>query len=357
MIEMTTEQQHTTNSIECKAVQKNSSDGAVSSRVFGSSVVIKYDGCLDLRLASYYNETVGLILPLQQKNLTERKTMNRRTFLQAGLGSLALGMAAAGGPLFAAKGKKIPVALQVYSVRDDAKKDMAGTLKKIAKMGYKGVEFAGYYNNRASDIRKMLDDNQLVAISTHLGLPQLLGDEFEKTVEFEKTLGNSNLIVSGGIDKAYSTDAGNRITAYLFNEISLKAEKCGMKIGFHAHGGDFENINGKTAWDLFFSRTRKEIIAQMDIGNCLHGGGNAYESLAKFPGRGTLIHLKSFGNGPTLIASEGDKVDWKKIFNLCENVAGTQWYIVEQESYPGQQTPFAACEECLKNLAKYGVGN
>lgn len=280
--------------------------------------------------------------------------MDRRTFIQTGLGSLAAGYAAAGlNVAFAQNAKKIPLALQVYSVRKEAAADLADTLKKIAAMGYKGVEFAGYYGQKASDVRKMLDDNQLIAVSTHLGLGTLLGDEFEKTVEFEKTLGNSNLIVAGGIANAYSTDAGNQMTAHLFNELSLKAEKVGMKVGFHAHGSDFEDIKGKTAWDLFFSRTRKEVIAQMDIGNCMHGGADPLAAIKKFPGRGSLIHLKSFGEGATLIASEGDKVDWKTVFTICQEVAGTQWYIVEQESYPNGMAPLDACEQCLKNLAKF----
>ncbi|MDD3588482.1 MAG: hypothetical protein PHQ75_14975, partial [Thermoguttaceae bacterium] len=155
--------------------------------------------------------------------------------------------------------KKLPIALQVYSVRDFAAKDLAGTLKKIAAMGYEGVEFAGYYNIPAADIRKMLDDCSLKCIGAHLGVKDLLADQFDKTVEFQKTLGNRTMVIAGGLAQAYATDAGNRMAAYLFDGFSLKAEKVGMRVGFHAHGGDFAMINGKTAWDLFFSRTRKEV--------------------------------------------------------------------------------------------------
>lgn len=250
--------------------------------------------------------------------------------------------------------KKLPIALQVYSVRDFAAKDLAGTLKKIATMGYQGVEFAGYYNIEAGEIKKMLDDHSLKCIGAHLQVKDLLGEQFEKTVEFQKTLGNPSLIVAGGLAQAYATDAGNRMAAYLFNEFSLKAEKVGMRVGFHAHGGDFTVIDGKTAWDLFFTRTRKEVIAQMDVGNALYGGADPYAAIKKFPGRGQLIHVKSFGPKGTIVGDENDKVDWPKVFSLCETVAGTEWYIVEQESAPGQMTSLEASEIALKNLRKMG---
>ncbi|MBQ5790245.1 MAG: hypothetical protein IIW01_08135, partial [Thermoguttaceae bacterium] len=120
--------------------------------------------------------------------------MNRRRFLQAGLGATACGalgafssattLTAWGADAAPVKPvKKVPLALQVYSLREYAAKDLAGTMKKIAEMGYEGVEFAGYYGKSAKEVRKALDDAGLKAISTHLGVPQLLDGAFEETVE------------------------------------------------------------------------------------------------------------------------------------------------------------------------------
>lgn len=277
--------------------------------------------------------------------------MNRRSFLTTGIGVAALTMTAGSmTSLFAADKKKIRMALQVYSLREEAEKDLAGTLKKIAAMGYEGVEFAGYYGHSAQDVRKMLDDCGLVAMSTHIGVPSLLGDTFKKTVEFEKTLGNSNLIVSGGIAAAIGTDAGNQMTADLFNELAAKAARREMFVGFHAHGSDFDDVNGTTAWDLFLSRTRPEVVAQMDVGNCLEGHADPYAAMRKFPGRGKLVHLKAYGPHGTVIGDSVDKVDWKQVFDICENIAGTQWYILEQESFKEGVCPFDACAEALNNL-------
>src|SRR5512133_139191 len=92
-------------------------------------------------------------------------------------------------------GKRIPVGLQVYSVREQAAKDLAGVLAAVSKIGYKGVEFAGYYDHKATEIRKMLDDNGLVACGTHTPYETILPAKLEETIEFNKTIGNKYLIV------------------------------------------------------------------------------------------------------------------------------------------------------------------
>ncbi|MBP5622292.1 MAG: sugar phosphate isomerase/epimerase [Thermoguttaceae bacterium] len=289
--------------------------------------------------------------------------MDRRSFLKSGLGAAAFGAfsatsSAVRDALFAAEPvKKVPIALQVYSVREYASKDLRGTLKRIADIGYKGVEFAGYYGNEAKDIRKWLDEAGLKAISTHLGVPQLLEGTFEQTVEFEKTLGNRRLIVAGGLSASCATDAGNQMTAYLFNEIAAKARKVDMQIGFHSHFNDFTDINGTNAWDLFFSRTADDIIAQVDVGNTMHGGADPYAEVAKFPGRGQLLHVKAEneeGKHGACVGGPGDIVDWDRMFDIAENIGGVEWYIVEQEDSRDGQDIFDACAECFENLKKMG---
>ena len=141
-------------------------------------------------------------------------------------------------------------------------------------------------------------------------------------------------------------------TAKLFNELAAKLKEDGMRTGYHAHGGDFRKIDGKTAWEIFFSNTNPEVIMQLDIGNCLQGGGNPYAILKKFPGRSATVHLKEHGGPPEAVVGEGD-VDWKKVFKICEKSGGTEWYIVEQEGY-GALTPLEAVARCIKNLRKMG---
>src|SRR5690348_9189172 len=89
-----------------------------------------------------------------------------------------------------AKGRQYLIGLQLYTVRDACAKDFPGTLKAVAQIGFSGVEFAGYYGRSAQELRKMLDEDHLKCYGSHVPLDDLLGDKFDKTVEFNKVLGN-----------------------------------------------------------------------------------------------------------------------------------------------------------------------
>ena len=133
----------------------------------------------------------------------------------------------------------IPIAVQLYSVREDAAADLAGVLAKVKEMGYDGVEFAGYYDHSAEAVKKMLDDSGLACVGTHSGIDTLLGDEFAASVEFHKTIGNTRPIVPG-LPGNYteSADAWKK-TADVMNEIAGKLAAEGMKTGYHNHHTEF----------------------------------------------------------------------------------------------------------------------
>jgi sugar phosphate isomerase/epimerase len=281
--------------------------------------------------------------------------LSRRNMLKLGLGAAAVwatGMELPGAePKRKKRSKKIPIALQVYSVRDACAKDVAGVLKAVAKMGYQGIEFAGYYGKKAEELRKILDDNNLKCCGTHIGLDTLLGDALKKTVEFNKTLGNPFLIVSWMPAERLDTVEHITASANLFTELAEKVKGDGMRVGYHAHGGDFRKVEGQTAWDLFFGKTGPEVTMQLDIGNCIGGGGDPYAILKKFPGRSATIHLKEHGGKPGACVGDGD-VKWKEVFEFCETTGKTEWYIVEQEAYAG--SPLDSVKKCVDNLRKMG---
>jgi len=281
--------------------------------------------------------------------------LSRRNMLKLGLGAAAVwatGVELPGAePKRKKRGKKIPIALQVYSVRDDCAKDVAGVLKAVAKMGYQGVEFAGYYGKKADELRKILDDNGLKCCGTHIGLDTLLGDALKKTVEFNKTLGNPFLIVSWMPHERLDTIEHITNSAKLFTEVAEKVKGDAMRVGYHAHGGDFQKVEGQTAWDLFFSKTGPDVTMQLDIGNCIGGGGDPYAILKKFPGRSATIHLKEHGGKPGACVGDGE-VKWKEVFEFCETTGKTEWYIVEQEAYAG--SPLDSVKKCIDNLRKMG---
>ena len=279
--------------------------------------------------------------------------LSRRDMLRMSVGAAAL-CATGGSPLhaFAASAKKIPIALQLYSLRDDCGKDLPGTLAAVGKLGYKAVEFAGYYGRTAQQLRKMLDQSGLKCCGTHTGLETLQGDNLERTIEFHKTLGNKFLIVPYLDHKKYfGTLKLIKDTAKLLTELGEKVKPAGMRVGYHAHEGDFQKIDGETCWDILFSNAGPDVIMQLDVGNCLDGGGDPYAILKKFPGRAPTIHIKEHGGKPGAPLGEGT-VKWDQIFKLCETVGGTQWYIVEQESYAS--APLDSVAQCLKNMRKMG---
>ncbi len=277
---------------------------------------------------------------------------SRRNILKAGLGGAGIMMTA--GHLLAAetkpaKKKRIPVGLQLYSVRDDCKKDLPGVLKAVAAMGYRGVEFAGYYDHKAEDLRKLLDENKLKCCGTHTALDTLTGDAFEKTVEFNKVIGNRYLIVPSLPKNRTESVAALRETGKLFAELAAKAKPYGMHVGYHAHAGDFKKIDGQVPWEIIFDQAGPGVVMQMDIGNCLAGGGDPMAMLKKYPGRSATVHLKEHGGKPGAVIGEGD-VKWKDVFQVCESTGGTEWYIIEQESYAG--APLDSVKACLANFRK-----
>ena len=246
---------------------------------------------------------------------------------------------------------KIPIALQLYSVRGDCEKDLPATLAAVAKMGYQGVEFAGYYGRTAEQLRKMLDDNGLRCAGSHIKLEALLGDELKKTVEFNRILGNRFLTVAYMGPDRLGTVEKAQATAKIFTDVAgkLKAER--MRVGYHAHAHDFKKIGDRTPWDVFFTAAGPGVVMQLDVGNCLDGGGNPYEILKKFASRAATIHLKEHGGKHGAVIGEGD-VDWKQVFQICESTGKTKWYIAEQEAYAG--SPLDSVKKCLENLRKMG---
>jgi sugar phosphate isomerase/epimerase len=274
--------------------------------------------------------------------------MPRRDFLGAiGAAGLTVG---AGLPVLAADASgagKIPVGLELYSVRDQCRQDLPGTLVAVAKMGYKGVEFAGYWGRSAKELRKMLDDNGIVACGTHTPYESVIGDKLKETIEFNKTIGNKFLIVP-----SMSADSKQEWLdrAKLFNELADKVKPEGMAVGYHAHAHDFKKYDGETAWDLFFGNTRPEVIMQLDTSNCADAGMDPVVILKKYPGRVRTIHIKAHGGGAEAVIGE-DKLDWKSIFAFCEGPGKTEWYVVEHET---SRDPLDAVKRSFEALKKLG---
>lgn len=259
-------------------------------------------------------------------------SMTRRTFLGVS-GATAAFTVAGSREFFAVQnygGKKVPIALQLYTVGRDLSRDMAGTLAAIAKLGYKGVEFAGFNNVPAKDIRMMLDDNGLKCVGCHTALNTLQGDQLEPTVEFNKTIGNPYLIAPSLAGNLTATRKSLEDTADFFNALAEKLKPLGMRTGFHCHPGEFREVEGGTVWDIFFTRANKDVIMQLDLGHMGTAKADQVAYMNKYPGRAATVHVKP-ANAAPLLGDAADTNKWPEIFKACETVGGTEWYIVEYD--------------------------
>jgi sugar phosphate isomerase/epimerase len=277
---------------------------------------------------------------------TPQPLVSRRNFMRtSAIGAAALSFEL---PAVFAAGKKIPVGLQLYSVRQDCEKDLPKVIQAVAKIGYKGVEFAGYYSRKAPELRKMLDDNGLVCCGTHTAIDTIKPENLESTIEFNHTLGNKYLIVPWMDPK---TKEGWLEMAKLFNQQADKLKPHKMIIGYHAHAHDFEKLDGVSCWDLFFGNTHDEVVMQLDTSNCMDGKADPVEVLKKYSKRGVTIHIKEWGGDANAVIGEG-KVNFPAIFDICEKTGVTEWYIVEHEREGNAIENVRRCYEALKKLGK-----
>lgn len=244
----------------------------------------------------------------------------------------------------------IPIALQLYSVREDCSRDFLKTLEAVAKMGYDGVEFAGYYGRNAKQLKSILDDLGLKVAGTHVNIESLISDKLESVIEFNKILDNHFLIVPGLSEKYRNSKSSWIDTAHIFNEISEKIKSEGMFVGYHNHDIEFHPIEGEIPFNIFFDETNHDVVIQLDTGHALRGGSDPLEILRSYPGRFSTLHIKEFSstNDEALI---GDgEMKWQEFLNLCETIGNTKWYIIEQETYP--YPPLKCAKICLENFKK-----
>jgi sugar phosphate isomerase/epimerase len=275
----------------------------------------------------------------------------RRQFLQLSALAVAgasLGLAGCAASKCCSAKNKPRIGLELYSLRAECKKDFPGTIKQVAKIGYTGVEFAGYWGLSAKEVRKMIDDNGLVTCGTHTSFEDLQPAKIDATLEFNQIIGNKFIICPYMVGKTRTEWLAH---AKMFNDLAGKLAPLGLFTGYHAHKHDFELIESEPAWDIFFGNTKKEVICQLDTSNCRDGGQDPVVILNKYPGRVRTIHIKPNGGGPEAIIGE-DKINWDGVFEFCEHRGNTDWYVVEHETSAKPLETVAKMYAKLKELGK-----
>ncbi|SEW42869.1 sugar phosphate isomerase/epimerase family protein [Chitinophaga arvensicola] len=302
-------------------------------------------------------------------------SISRRSFLLQG--SLAVaGAAFLPKGLLAANAAKPLLGIQLYSIREDMKKDPSGTLKQLAAMGYKNVEHAGYskrqfYGYSAKEFKKLLDDLGLLMPSGHTVMGKQhwdaakkdFTDEWKYTVEDAAIVGQ-HYVISPWLDESLRKNYDD-FKAYMdvFNRSGALCKKSGMKFGYHNHDFEFsQQLNGRKIFDLILQNTDPSLVAQqLDIGNMYHAGGIALDIIKQYPGRFELMHVKDEiktdkgemgGKYESTVLGKGI-IPVKEVIDLGKKAGGTHHFIVEQESYQGQ-APLDAVKEDLAVMKKWG---
>jgi sugar phosphate isomerase/epimerase len=264
-------------------------------------------------------------------------------------------MAAASPLAFGAK--KIPIGLELFSVRNELKQDLNGTVRAVAKMGYEVVEFfSPYYawtTEQTKDMRKLLDDLGIKCLSTHNDAKNFLPENLSKTADMNQILGAKYpVMASAGRPQGV---AGWTTVAETLNRAADAWKSSGLRPGYHNHQTEFTPLEGdkQRPIDVLARNTHKEVMLQFDVGTCVEVGSDPVAWVNQNPGRIRSMHCKDWAAGPDkgykVLFGEGD-VPWKRIFEAAEKTGGIEYYLIEQEgsALPAMET----AEKCLANFRK-----
>jgi sugar phosphate isomerase/epimerase len=242
--------------------------------------------------------------------------------------------------------KNTPVALQLWSVREDAKRDFAATAAAVAKIGYAGVELAGYGNLDAAGAKAALDAAGLKVAGMHVGYPELRASPVS-IIGDALLLGTRNVVCSWWPPAQIVSAAACEKIGELFNEVGATLRPFGIRFGFHNHGTEFALFDGKPGFEWVLGAAEpRNLFAEVDV-YWVHSAGYSPAKFIRDHGsRIPLVHLKDdkeLGGGP---------VDFGEIFEATDSVGAVEWFIVEQEEY--SHAPMKSVRVCFEQMRKWG---
>ena len=249
---------------------------------------------------------------------------------------------------------KIPVALQLYTLRDLTEVDYAGTLRKVAKLGYAGVELAGDGGLSAKDMKALLDDLQLLPAGSHVSI-EAMQENLSEIIDYQLTIGNRFLVCPWiNVTNPNQADEWCKVAAKL-TSIGLECKRQGIILCYHNHDFEFAAVDGQFGLDLLYANSQPEALqAELDLYWVKKGGQDPVSYINKLSDRLPLVHLKDMASDPAASFSEvGNGIlDWPNIFIATAN-AGVVWHIVEQDNC--QRPCLESVEISLRNLQNWGM--
>jgi sugar phosphate isomerase/epimerase len=303
----------------------------------------------------------------------------RRDFVKSGSAALVAGSMMGGSMLGRAYGQtlKVPLGLQLYSVREQLPSNYEGTLKQIGSLGYQEVESAGYYDHTAADVKQAMHEAGLLLVSAHYNA-DALNSKLDEILAFSKAVGNSYVICSfpafkdparvkniPGKDRVLSFTLEDwRWNAERFNDIGAKVSAAGLQFGYHNHFMEFRKTDGVIPYDELLRLTNPaHVTMEMDCGWVVIGGQNPIEYLRKYPTRISMLHVKDFKNivpNPTgeaehtIVELGQGSIDYRPIFAAAAKTGHVKHVFVEQEGYTG--APIEGLKIDAEYMRKLGIG-
>jgi sugar phosphate isomerase/epimerase len=242
--------------------------------------------------------------------------------------------------------KRIPIALQLWSLRDDCLRDFAGTVAAVARMGYAGVELAGYGGLDAPRAKAAIAEAGLRVAGMHHPI-QAFEAGLQRIIEDALLLGSPNVTCAWWPDTEFVSPEACQQIGRRLNEIGAVMRAFGLRFSYHNHGGELKRLASRTALDWILTATEpRNVEAEVDTYWSDFGGVPPGDLIRSLGSRCTLVHLKDakeIGRGP---------VDFEKVLAAVDSVGAAEWLIVEVDNYTG--TPLESVKECIDRLRSWG---
>ena len=231
----------------------------------------------------------------------------------------------------------IPVGIELYSVRDELKREPDGTLGALRRMGYECVEFYAPYfewtEEQAKHTRRLLDALGMRCYSTHNDSSYFSADKLQRAADWNAILGSTYVVMASSNPQPGAD--GWKEVAETLNSAAEKLARSGLKTGYHNHQTEFAPLPGGTRpIEIIAKNTKPEVMLQLDVGTCIEAGSDPVAWIHANPGRIRSMHCKDWspepGKGYTVLFGEG-AAKWKEIFAAAEHGGGLEYYLVEQE--------------------------
>ena len=271
--------------------------------------------------------------------------MDRRSFL----GTVTAAGIMAKRLSWAAERKIEKVGVQLYTVRDQMKADFAGTIEKVAKIGYREVEFAGYFDNPPKEVKGLLDKNGLTAPSAHIDLEHIT-TKLPEVIEAAKVVGHQYIVCPWMPEELRGDAEGWKRVAQSLNKAGADIKKAEMQLAYHNHNFEFKDFNGKLGYDILLEEADPNLVKmEMDLYWTTKAGADPLKYFAKHPRRFPLVHVKDMDKSGDFAEVGSGTIDWKPIFAKSQQ-AGIKHYFVEQDQSKDPLASIKASYDYLRDL-------